>query len=725
MALRTALTGVDPGLARLRLAAIATAAMLLAAGITSGLRALTGGSVTVVMFAAVLAMISSLVANEPDVHRLRVTTLSMALPAAVSVLAGTLLAPHRVIADVVFVVVIMIAVYVRRFGPRGFALGMAAFMPYFFTQFLHATTSELGGLLIAVAIGIGSTLLLGCWLFAERPERTLMRLVQAFQAHLYALIDAVADVLVAAGGAPGVVERELRDVRRRRTRLNETALQVTERLDQRDQLARDELGLWILDVELAAERLAVATRRLVCSDIALAESDRGALLTGLRQLRAALATGAPAGSVGALLDNARQSVAALVAQRRTQTQGYADRTQRVGFAVVRLADALQSRAGSGPPPPDAADAQAGAEADAGQASGNGDGTATEDAGEPSELALTTRQAVQVGVATSLAIIIGELVSPARWYWAVVAAFVIFAGTTSRGDILSRGMQRVIGTIGGVVAGMALAVVVGTHHLVGLVLMFCCVFMALYLVRVSQALMAFWITAVLALLYGLIGQFSVQTLLLRVEETAVGAALGVLAGYLILPKGTREAFDEALDDVVDAVDAVLAASIDRISGRPAAAEPVELARNMDAALDVLRARTKPLDNPVPRRRGRTSYQRAVAVLTGVDHYARSLARVSSTVRDPGWAATLEPAADQVRANLDALRQLLLHRTPGRIDSAEVAVDAAEARAARTQDAQQRADALSVARVLRRIDQVVVGFATDIDHREQATAEPPQA
>jgi len=96
-----------------------------------------------------------------------------------------------------------------------------------------------------------------------------------------------------------------------------------------------------------------------------------------------------------------------------------------------------------------------------------------------------------------------------------------------------------------------------------------------------------------------------------------------------------------------------------------------------------------------------------------------------VRAPAWKATLEPAADQVRANLDALRQLLLHRTPGRIDSAEVAVDAAEARAARTQDAQQRADALSVARVLRRIDQVVVGFATDIDHREQATAEPPQA
>ncbi|MCA1834919.1 MAG: FUSC family protein [Actinobacteria bacterium] len=604
MALRTALTGVDPGLMRLRLAAIATAAMALASGIMSVLRALTGTSVTVVIFAAVLAMISNLAVNEPDLSRRRVTTLAMALPAAASVGAGTLLAPYRVIADVVFVAVIMVAVYVRRFGPRGFALGMAGFMPYFFTQFLHATISELGWLLVAAAIGIGSTLLLACWLLAERPERTVARLVQALQAHVYALIEAVANVLAVAGGQPGVVERELDNVRRRRTRLNETALQATERVEQGDDLA-----LWILDVELAAE-----------------------------------------------LDSARQSVAALVAQ----TQGYGDRTQRVGFAVVRLADALQSRTGTGTP-------SLGADTDS--PSEDDDRTVTEEADEPTGLALTTRQAIQVGVATSLAIIIGELISPSRWYWAVVAAFVIFAGTTSRGDMLSRGMQRVIGTVGGVIAGMGLAVVVGPHHLVSLVLIFGCVFMALYLFRVSQALMAFWITAVLALLYGLIGQFSVQTLVLRAEETAVGAALGMLAGYLVLPKGTREAFDEALDDLFDAVDAVLATSINRILGRPSATGPVELARSMDTALDTLRARMKPLDNPLPRRRGRTSYERAVAVLTGVDHYARGLARVSGAVRDPGWAATLQPAAYQVRANLGALRQLLLQRTPGRVESAE--------------------------------------------------------
>ena len=683
--------------------------MALAAGIMSGLRVLTGSSVTVVMFAAALAMITNLAVNEPDLHRRRVTTVVMALPAAASVVAGTLLAPYRVIADVVFVVVIVIAVYVRRFGPRGFALGMAAFMPYFFTQFLLAGSrqpTELGWLLVAAAIGIGVTALLSGWLLAERPERTLGRLVQAFRAHVYAVIKAVADVLVAAGGQPDAIERELRDVRRRRIRLNETALQVTGRLEQ-----DDELALWILEVELAAERLAVATLRLAHSHVALAQPDRHALLAGLRQLGAASATGTPAGSVDGLLDGARHSVAELV----DQTQRYGDRTQRVGFAVVRLADALQSRTGTGALSP-------------GPNSDNpstGDRTVTAEAGQPRELAQTTRQAIQVGVATSLAIIIGELVSPARWYWAVIAAFVIFAGTTSRGDILSRGMQRVIGTVGGVIAGMGLAVVVGSHHLVALALMLCCAFMALYLVRVSQALMAFWVTGVLALLYGLIGQFSVQTLVLRGEETAVGAALGILAAYLILPTRTREAFDQALDDFVDAADAVLAASIARILGQPSATGPVALARTMHTALDTLRTRMKPLDIPLPRRRGRTSYQRAVAVLAGVDHYARDLARASGLVHDPGWATILQPAADQVRANLAALRQLLLHQTPGRIESAEVAVDAAEAYAARTESTQRRADALSIARLLRRIDQVIVGFATDIDPRVQAIAEASQA
>jgi uncharacterized membrane protein YccC len=208
---------------------------------------------------------------------------------------------------------------------------------------------------------------------------------------------------------------------------------------------------------------------------------------------------------------------------------------------------------------------------------------------------------------------------------------------------------------------------------------------------------------------------------RIEETAIGAAMGILAGSLVLPKRTREAFNEALDEMVDAADVVLAAAVDRILGRETDTPPVELAREMDDALDTLRQRAKPLDNPLWRRRGQSSYQRALRVLTAVDHYARSLARLSDSVRDPAWAPTLDPAADRVRANLDALRQVLLRREAGEIWSAEDVIDAAEADAAQTPNPRRRTDLLSAARLLRRIDQAVVGFATDIGQRDEA-AEP---
>ena len=705
--------------------------MVLATAVMSGVRALSGQPVTVELFAAVLAMIGNLAVNEPDVRRTRVTTLLMLGPAVVSLAAGTLLASHRVLADVGFVTVTMVAVYIRRFGPRGFALGMAGFMPFFLTLYLHFSVTQLPWLLLAAATGIGSTLLLRGWVFAERPERTLVRLVRAFRAHLHALVEAMVDLLTAV---PRAVEDELRDLGRRRARLNDTALLLADSVEQRGadhrgdfegRDARDGDGeaftLGILDAELAAEGLAVATERLAKRAAPVDAGSRNALLAGLRGLVAATATGTLPARVPTLLEQVRRSVSELAAE----TQGRRDRTQRVAFAVTRLADALEAaRRADGPAPArdDSAarlprDRPGGPDGPRDSDTG-ADTATTTDVDEPQGLMLSTRQAIQVGIATSLAIVVGELVSPARWYWAVLTAFLVFAGTSSRGDVLSRGWQRIVGTIGGVLAGMSLAVLVSGHELLALLVMFGCAFLALYLVRISQVMLALWITAVLAVLYGLIGQFSVQTLVLRIEETAVGAAMGMLAAYLVLPKRSREAFGEALDDMVDAADAVLAAAVERILGREPARPLAQLTRDLHKALSTLRERSKPLTSPLPWRRGRSSYQRTLRVLTAVDHYARSLAQLADHVREPGWPPTLQPATAGVRTNLDALRQMLHGRQIGQISSVEDLIDAAEDYAARVPEPERRAALLSVARLLRRIDQVVVKFATDLGHTGEA-------
>ncbi|GAA1831789.1 FUSC family protein [Pseudonocardia ailaonensis] len=735
--LRTWVTGVDPGLGRLRLAGVAVAAMVLAVAIMSVVRVVSGRPITVVLFAAVLAMISNLAVNEPAAGRRAATTALMIPPAAAAIVVGTLLSAHKLVSDIVFVLVMMLAVYIRRFGPRGMALGMALFMPYFFTQFLQARPAELPWLLIAALAGIGSTLLLRCWVFAEKPEKVLDRLLRATVAHVHAVAAAVIDVLEAPADDRPDIDRALAVLHRRRVRLNDTMLLVVDRIEQRsgDEPVADDrrLSLEVADLELAAERLAVATRRLADDPTrpgALDPELRRSMIAGVRGIVAATATGAPPGLRSTALDGARRAVDALVAEH----SGVRPREQRVAFAVTRLADALEAE-GRIPEPV---------------------GTALEDLAdeeprpgrEPDRISLSTRQAVQVGVATSLAIVAGELISPARWYWAVVAAFVVFAGTASRGDVLTRGGQRLLGTVGGVVAGMVLAFLVGGHVIATLVLLAVCVFLALYLVRISTALMAFWITAVLALLYGLLGQFSVETLVLRVVETAVGGALGGLAGFLVLPKHTRAAFRDALDDTVAAVDACLDAAVDRITGRPPVDSPVELAREVDEQLGILRARAKPLDNPLPRRHGRGSYQRALRVLTAVDHYARALALASERLDVPEWAPTLDPAAARVRANIAALGGLLrpdgrgsdrqASKSPARygtdgqgadgqgadgqgadgqgaepdVESAEQVVDEAESWASTCDSAPLRRELLGAIRLLRRIDQVVVGFAGDL-------------
>jgi hypothetical protein len=190
--------------------------------------------------------------------------------------------------------------------------------------------------------------------------------------------------------------------------------------------------------------------------------------------------------------------------------------------------------------------------------------------------------------------------------------------------------------------------------------------------------------------------------LRIEETAVGSLMGVLAAYLVLPRRTRDAYAEARDALLEAAAAALAAAADQLLGRQPAAPPVELARAVDDALGTLRARTAPLTGPLVRRAG--GYRDTVRALAGVDHYTRAFARFSDEVRAPDWAPVLQPAVDRVRDNLDGLAGTP-RATPDEVPvrSAEHLVDAAEEWAARCGDPARRRDLLEAARLLRRIDQ----------------------
>jgi uncharacterized membrane protein YccC len=99
------------------------------------------------------------------------------------------------------------------------------------------------------------------------------------------------------------------------------------------------------------------------------------------------------------------------------------------------------------------------------------------------------------------------------------------------------------------------------------------------VTVAYALLAFFMTVLLAMLYGLLGAFNVEVLELRIAETAVGGLVGIAAAYFILSTGTRATLIDKVADYLDQMIDLIGASIDSVL-RPAV-RPTSSPRRADS------------------------------------------------------------------------------------------------------------------------------------------------
>ncbi|MEV4233251.1 FUSC family protein, partial [Streptomyces bobili] len=269
---------------------------------------------------------------------------------------------------------------------------------------------------------------------------------------------------------------------------------------------------------------------------------------------------------------------------------------------------------------------------------------------------TTRAAVQVSVGSALAIAGGELLSTHRWYWAVLTCWIVFLNTASTGEILVKGYRRLLGTALGVVAGIGLAGLVGHHTWTAFAVVLLCVFAMFYTAPLSYTLMSFFVTAALGVLYTLLHTYSLEVLVLRIEETALGVACGVVAAVLVLPVRTDRRTDELLTTVLDRLTDVTEASLEQLAGGPAA-ELLDRARELDQSLSDLRSATHPLTHPVtPLRTRRDTAQYVVALLETCAYHARSLAATAELLpTHPSIAADprLRGAGQRILHNIGAI------------------------------------------------------------------------
>jgi uncharacterized membrane protein YccC len=728
------LIGSDPGLLRLQTAGRTTLTLAVALAALFVLSAATGQPLTVAILGVVIAMVSAMAVNDPDRRQREVTTLLLPVPAAAAVSLGSLLGPHRAAGDVAFVAILFAGTYAGRFGGRGMALGMTAIMAYYVSLLLGTSLHQLPWLIGAVLVGKACSLIMRRYVFPDRPALVLRRTLQSLWSRIGGVVDATGEALRA-----GVLtDRSRRRLRMRVARLNETTLMVQSQLAERVDaamlwpgVADEDLALRLFDAELAAERLAASGEKAAAVASELPSASRAELIYALDLLRMALRHGAPADALARAEQHAEvlahhdqgstagdRSAGAVSHRLALATAGMAAATNRVRVLADRDETSLAGVPNVNVEPPTGDDAGV----DRRDRGDKGRPATAERTSAGERLRPSTRQAIQVAVAASLAILGGELLSSARWYWAVLAAVLVVSGTLSREETLTKGWQRLLGTALGVAAGMLIAAAVGGNLAWSTGLIFACVFGLFYFRKVSYSLMVVWSTAMLALRYGLLGQFSLGVLLL-IEETGMGVAAGGIAAILVLPISTHATVRDEVRAFLITLADLVAAAAQTLVNEGVDQHLTARTRGLDQQLQRLRTSAGPLTTGFLSFGGRGSIRSGLWVLTACDHYARVLARSTAqpqgAISDPALRTIVASAAEQTGRNIDALAAKLGRRGRVTVRPATDLFDRAEQAAggqpsggppaARAHNRQL----LTALRALRSIDQAIVDLAHDLD------------
>ncbi|MBY5782967.1 FUSC family protein [Rhizobium leguminosarum] len=501
--------------------------------------------------------------------------------AVVGIAAG--LEDRRFLSDLVFLVVIALASAGRVFGPRGFAIGMFAFTSYFMGSYFRPSLAELPAVAIGPVVSVLVGHLVRAVLLPDDWRRDLLRSLESVRGRINQILFKLAAL---AGGAE-IGEADRQELRQLEDRLKEVVLMAETFIPRPAggvfDAAADpaaELAIRLFDAHLAAESAIVLSFQ----------------------------SPPPFALVHAVIEADATQLApysAMAEAIKDEPQGETVR------ALLWLGEARQQLT------------QAIGE---GQASGFAGIDAVKDTAQPERIDFSfanplLRSALQITLASALAMGFGLLLSRDRWFWAVLAAFLVFTNTNSRGDTAMKALSRSLGTVFGIAMGLLLATLISGEPVVAIPVAVVCIFLAFYFLQVSYATMTFFISIVLCLVYGMTGVLTLDLLQLRIGETLIGAGAGTAVAFLVFPARTRGALDAALARWFQALDELLSAIGEGKSGFVLMA----LSQKIDACYRDVTVAARPLGSSwsVVTRPGQI--RRTLAIFLSCTYWARILAK----------------------------------------------------------------------------------------------------
>ncbi|MBB4504242.1 FUSC family protein [Rhizobium leguminosarum] len=499
----------------------------------------------------------------------------------VAIAAG--LEDRRFLSDLVFLVVIALASAGRVFGPRGFAIGMFAFTSYFMGSYFRPSLAELPAVAIGPVVSVLVGHLVRAVLLPDDWRRDLLRSLESVRGRINQILFKLATL---AGGAE-IGEADRQELRQLEERLKEVVLMAETFIPRPPggvfDAAADpaaELAIRLFDAHLAAESAIVLSFQ----------------------------SPPPFALVHAVIEADATQLApysAMAEAIRDEPQGETVR------ALLWLGEARQQLT------------QAIAE---GQASGFAGIDAVNDTAQPERIDFSfanplLRSALQITLSSALAMGFGLLLSRDRWFWAVLAAFLVFTNTNSRGDTAMKALSRSLGTVFGIAIGLVLATLISGEPVIAIPVAGICIFLAFYFLQVSYATMTFFISIVLCLVYGMTGVLTLDLLQLRIGETLIGAVAGTAVAFLVFPARTRGALDAALARWFQALDELLSAIGEGKSGFAL----ITLSQKIDACYRDVTVAAKPLGSSwsVVTRPGQI--RQTLAIFLSCTYWARILAK----------------------------------------------------------------------------------------------------
>jgi uncharacterized membrane protein YgaE (UPF0421/DUF939 family) len=486
-----------------------------------------------------VGLFSSLGVLDPTPKGQLISVLLLPVPAAAAFTLGLALSGHRVIDLILLPVVLAAANYGRRFGARGFAVGLCVSVIFVIGVVSHSAVDigQVAWPVAEIGVGVLAALLVRFGLFYPRPANALRRTQRAYRARA----SKVAATALALFDDPDYSERAARQLHHQLVGLNEAALMIDGQLGNPSALGEGTSGQLLhqrlFDTELAlanTARFAQAMGRLKLSTDERREARR--TLIGVVD-GDPHATKIHAGELLDLLRSTRRLPA-------DEDQPEVVILHRFATSVTAWADAIADPATLG----ESGTQDEGFQSEVGLGGGwlpaaaAVSAVASLESGDRrrdrTRLAPYTRSAIQMAVAVAAAVIFGDLLSGPRFFWAVITVFVIFTGTNNSSEQSIKAVFRASGTAIGFILGGLLAHVAGHDHpFWALAIILLTLFLSFYLNRINYAVSAVGITVVLALAFGQQGVFSNSLLLLRVEETAIGAGIGIVVASVIFPLST--------------------------------------------------------------------------------------------------------------------------------------------------------------------------------------------